>query len=105
MTQTHSDGETARAYLDSLRRGDLSALLVYAQIDTGVAGVGYEAQMVVVVRAPQPFAEAVSKLPDHDRRRIAEAALSKRTFDAYTATDIVVKVVGLCVQGSASAQR
>ncbi|WP_167378883.1 hypothetical protein [Mesorhizobium prunaredense] len=31
-------------------------------------------QTLVVVRAPQPFAEALSKLPDYDRKRIAEAA-------------------------------
>ncbi|OWO94810.1 hypothetical protein B5E41_10305 [Rhizobium esperanzae] len=91
-----------RGYLDSLRRGDLSALLLPAQIDIGVTGLGYEAQMVVVVRAPQPFAEALSKLPEHDRKRIAEAALSKRTYDAYTAKDIVVKVIGDPVVGPAT---
>ncbi len=38
-------------------------------------------QTLVVVRAPQPFAEALSKLPDYDRKRIAEAALSKRAYE------------------------
>lgn len=32
MTHTDSDGESARGYLDSLRRGDLSALLLHARV-------------------------------------------------------------------------
>lgn len=102
MTHTHSDGEAARGYLDSLRRGDLSALLLHAHIDIGVTAVGYGSQMAVIVGAPQPFAEALSKLPEHDRKRIAEAALSKRTFDAEPATDIVVKVRGEPMDGPAT---
>lgn len=82
MTQTDSDGETARAFLDGLRRGDLSALLMYARVEIGVASGDFGGrQTLVVVRAPQPFAEALSKLPDYDRKRIAEAALSKRAYE------------------------
>ncbi|TBG52556.1 hypothetical protein [Rhizobium leguminosarum] len=58
--------------------------------------------MVVIVRAPQPFAEALSKLPDHDRKRIAEAALSKRTYGAHTATNIIVKEMGDPIDGPAT---
>lgn len=102
MTHTDSDGETARAFLDSLRRGDLSALLLHAHVDIGVTGLDFSSQMVVIIRAPQPFAEALSKLPDHDRKRIAEAALSKRTFEAQPATDIIVKTVGDPMDGPAT---
>ncbi|MBY3575463.1 hypothetical protein HFN65_31485 [Rhizobium laguerreae] len=103
MTHTHSDGEAARGYLDNLRRGDLSALLLHARIEIGItAGGGFGAEMVVIVRAPQPFAEALSKLPDHDRKRIAEAALSQRTYDAHTATNIIVKEMGDPIDGPAT---
>jgi hypothetical protein len=77
MTQTDSDGETARAFLDGLRRGDLSALLMYARVEIGVASGDFGGrQTLVVVRAPQPFAEALSKLPDYDRKRIARPPLA-----------------------------
>lgn len=102
MTHTDSDGETARGYLDSLRRGDLSALLLHARVEIGVTGIDFTSQMVVVVRASQPFAEALSKLPEHDRKRIAEAALSQRTFDAHPATDIIVKALGDPIGGPAT---
>ncbi|MGO7266033.1 hypothetical protein [Rhizobium johnstonii] len=100
MTHTHSDGENARAFLDSLRRGDLSALLLHASVDIGITKDDWAgSQMVVVVRAPQPFADALSQLPGYDRKRIAEAALSKRTYDAgpsigSPATLMVMSVAG-----------
>jgi hypothetical protein len=103
MTHTTSDGENARAFLDSLRRGDLSALLLHAQIDIGVTSEGYLGnRIVVVVRAPQPFAEALDKLAPHDRKRIAEAALSNRSYDALPASDIKVKAVGETMSGPAT---
>ncbi|MGO7374739.1 hypothetical protein ACC721_05615 [Rhizobium ruizarguesonis] len=102
MTHTDSDGETARAFLDNLRRGDLSALLLHSRIEIGVTSGDFGWQMVVVVRAPQPFAEALFKLPDYDRKRIAEAALSKRTYEGHPPTDIVVKVAGDPVDGPAT---
>jgi hypothetical protein len=103
MTHTHSDGENARAFLDSLRRGDLSALLLHASIDIKVTFGDFGSKyMVVVVRAPQPFAEALAKLPDHDRKRIAEAVLSRRDYDAGPATDIVVKAFGDTMNGPAT---
>lgn len=102
---TDSDGENARAYLDSLRRGDLSALLLHARVETGVhlADFGSGGQWVVVVRAPQPFAEALSALPDMDRKRIAEAAVSRKTGSDYREPlDIVVKQAGDPMEGSAT---
>ncbi|TBY02092.1 hypothetical protein [Rhizobium laguerreae] len=103
MTHTDSDGENARSFLDNLRRGDLSALLVHARIEIGATSGDIGGwQAVVVVRAPEPFAEALSRLPDHDRKRIAEAALSKRNFDGHAATDIVVKATNDTVTGSAT---
>lgn len=103
MTHTDSGGETARAFLDSLRRGDLSALLQHARIEIGATSGDFGGwQMVVVVRAPQPFAQVLSKLPDHDRKRIAEAALYKRTYAGLPATDILVEAVGDSIDGPAT---
>ncbi|WJI61348.1 hypothetical protein NLY43_22355 [Mesorhizobium sp. C416B] len=87
---TSSDGENARDFLDSLRRGDLSALLVPARTDYGI---GPNNRAVVVVRAPHPFAEALSGLPEQDRKRIAEAILSRRP-DLPAPDDIIVKQTG-----------
>ncbi|MBP0441428.1 hypothetical protein [Tianweitania sediminis] len=79
MAHTDSDGENARAFLDSLRRGDLSALLLHAHIQLSkVKGRDGEMNTVVAVYTPEPFAEALSNLPVHDRKRIAQAALSRR---------------------------
>ena len=103
MAHTYSDGETARAFLDSLRRSDLSALLVHAHVEIGVTSGDFGGwQTLVIVRAPQPFAEALSKLPDYDRKRIAEAALSKRTYEGQAPSDIEVKAVGDPIDGLAT---
>jgi hypothetical protein len=103
MTHTDSEGETARAFLDRLRRGDLSALVLNARIEIGVTSGDFGGlQTLVIVRAPQPFAEALSKLPSHDRKRIAEAALSKRTHEGQTPTDIIVKATGDPMDGPAT---
>ncbi|RWB07302.1 hypothetical protein [Mesorhizobium sp.] len=103
MTHTDSDGETARAFLDSLRRGDLSALLLYARVEVGVTSGDFGGwQMLVVVRARQPFAEALSKLPDYDRKRIAEAVVSKRTYEGRAPSDIIVKAAGDPIDGPAT---
>lgn len=95
---TDSDGENARAFLDSLRRGDLSALLLHAQVQYGIAA-GYfgEDDTAVIVHAPHPFAEALSALPQHDRKRIAEAVLSRS--DLRVPGDIIVKQSGDPVEG------
>lgn len=98
MTDSASDGETARAYLDSLRRGDLSALLLHVRFEYGTLGVSNEG--VVVVKAPQPFVEALSALPQRDRKRIAEAVLSRR--DLRVPEDIVLKKWGDPLDGPAT---
>lgn len=98
MTDSTTDGETARAYLDSLRRSDLSALLLHSRIDYGVLGSSGEG--VVVVRVPQPFVEALAALPQRDRKRIAEAVLSRR--DLRVPEDIVVKQAGEPLEGPAT---
>ncbi len=98
---TDSDGEDARAFLDSLRRGDLSALLLHARIEYGVTKGDWGLdETYVTVRAPYPFAEAISCLPEHDRKRIAEAALSRA--DLRVPGDIVVKQSGDPVEGTAT---
>lgn len=98
---TDSDGEDARAFLDSLRRGDLSALLLHARIEYGVTKGDWGLdETYVTVRAPYPFAEAISCLPEHDRKRIAEAALSRA--DLRVPGDIVVKQSGDPVDGTAA---
>ena len=78
-----SDGEDARSFLEGLRRGDLSALLLHARFEIGtIRGDWGNRQTYVTVVVPQPFAEAVSALPEHDRKRIAEAAVSRQnTYD------------------------
>jgi len=97
MNDSTTDGENTRAYLDSLRRGDLSALLMHARIDYGTMGAR---QGVVVVHAPQPFSEALSSLPPTDRKRIAEAVLSRR--DLTVPDDIVIKKAGDPMDGPAT---
>ena len=86
--------QNAIRFLDSLRRPDLAALLSISEISVGTTGT----EFVVVVRAPQPFAEALQVLPAHDRHRISEAALSHRS-DARAPADIIVKVVAEAVAG------
>jgi hypothetical protein len=96
---TDSDGENARAFLDSLRRGDLSALLLHARIEYGQDSSSYGRFAAVIVRAPQPFAEALSVLPQHDQKRIAEAVLS-RNSDLRAPNEITVRQTGEPMEGS-----
>jgi hypothetical protein len=98
---TDSDGENARAFLDHLHRRDLSALLLHARVEYGVAPGDWGLdETVVVVRAPYPFSEAISGLPQHDRKRIAEAVLSRS--DLRTPDDIIVKKSGDPLEGPAT---
>lgn len=85
--------------MDNLRRSDLSALLAPTRVEYGVTegDWGIE-ETVVVVRAPHPFAEAISALPGYDRKRIAEAVLSRS--DLSVPNDIVVKQSGDPVEGT-----
>lgn len=88
--------ETAISFLDGLRRSDLAALLAHAEVVVGTTG----SAMVVVVRCPSPFCDALDVLPSNDRQRIAEAAMSDR-LDAKAPADIIVKRVGDRIEGSA----
>ncbi|MGO4558104.1 hypothetical protein [Mesorhizobium sp. 2RAF21] len=97
-----SDGEDARAFLDGLRRGDLSALLLHARFEIGkVQGDFGQRQAYVAVRAPQPFADAISTLSEHDRKRIAEAAVSRHDTqdEDGSPSDISVRATGDIMEG------
>jgi hypothetical protein len=96
---TESDGENARAFLDHLHRGDLSALLLHARVEYGIVeGYFGEDTTAVIIRAPYPFADAISALPEHDRKRIAEAVLSRS--DLRSPGDVTVKQTGDPMEGS-----
>ncbi len=98
-----SDGEDARAFLDNLRRGDLVALLLHARFEIGqTKGVWGQLETYVTVRAPQPFADAIAALSEHDRKRIAEAAVSRHdTHNAFDRpTDISVRPTWDAMEGS-----
>lgn len=98
-----SDGEDARAFLDSLRRGDLVALLLHARFEIGrTKGAFGQLETYVTVHAPQPFADAIAALSEHDRKRIAEAAVSRHgTVDAFDRpSDISVRPTWDTMEGS-----
>jgi len=100
-----SDGDDARAFLDNLRRGDLTALLLHARFEIGqTRGVFNQLETYVTVRAPQPFADAIAALPEHDRKRIAEAAVSRHdTYNAFDRpTDISVRPTWDTMEGPAT---
>jgi hypothetical protein len=67
--------ENARKFLESLQRNDLSKLLAHSEFQ--IEDDGWFTTTVVIL-SPSPFAEAISALPDHDRKRIAEAIVSER---------------------------
>jgi hypothetical protein len=89
-----STTENTIRFLGSLRRPDLAALVSRAEIMVGTTGT----ELVVLARAPQPFAEALQALPQHDRHRIAEAAVSRRS-DQLAPADMIVKAAGEPVEG------
>ncbi|WP_444565200.1 hypothetical protein [Aliihoeflea sp.] len=96
-----SDGETARVFLEHLRRSDLAALLAHAWIEYGLRQGAWSQEPFVEVRAPYPFAEALHALPRHDRKRIAEAVVSKQ-HDLQAADDIDIREAGDAVEGQAT---
>jgi hypothetical protein len=99
VQMTDSDGENARAFLDSLRRGDLSALLLHARVEYGITeGYFGQDETAVVIRAPHPFNEAIAALPEHDRKRIAQAVLSRS--ELQVPSDITVKQSGDPMDGT-----
>lgn len=101
-----SDGDDVRAFLDtSLRRGDLTALLLHARFEIGKAeGDWGQLETYVAVHAPQPFADAIAALSEHDRKRIAEAAVSRHALiNAFDRpSDISVKPTWDTMEGPAT---
>ena len=68
-------------FLEALQRFDLSMLLKSSQASIEQVQIEYDwvgdlSEEAVVVRAPQPIADALSALPPQDRQRIAEAVCS-----------------------------
>ena len=76
MTTTDS----ARKFLESLHRFDLAKLVAACEVELGRETVdnGFfeENADVAVVKAPAPVHEALRCLPQHDRKRVAEAIAS-----------------------------
>jgi hypothetical protein len=67
--------ESARKFLESLQRNDLSKLLAHSEFE--IEDDGWFST-IVVVSSPSPFSEAIAALPDYDRKRIAQAIVSDR---------------------------
>ena len=68
-------------FLESLQRFDLSMLLRHCrasveQLETALDWFSDLEDEAIIVRAPNPIAEALRSLPQQDRKRIAEAILS-----------------------------
>ena len=100
--------ETARKFLESLQRFELSTLLEECSIaiveTVGPRDIDDEwfprvREEVARVVAPTPIDEAIRKLPDYDRKRIAEAIansyLRERTFDDLDVVSVKHEVVGV----------
>ncbi|WP_152048899.1 hypothetical protein [Aureimonas psammosilenae] len=66
--------ENACRFLESLQRFDLAKLLSHAEVS--VEAAPRFGGTDVTIRAPKPFFEALEALPDHDRKRVGEAATS-----------------------------
>ena len=82
--------ENARKFLESLHRNDLSKLLTHSEIEISIND--FTGEYDVAVRSPRPFADAIAVLQPHDRRRIAEAALSDRS-DSSRPDDIICRTL------------
>jgi hypothetical protein len=100
--------KTARKFLESLQRFELSTLLEECSIaiveTVGPRDIDDEwfprvHEEIARVVAPTPIDEALRKLPDHDRKRIAEAIangyLRDRTFDDLDVVSVKHEVVGV----------
>jgi hypothetical protein len=94
-------------FLESLQRFDLSMLLgqTTATIEERASELDWIGDLVtqeVVIRAPRPIDEAVKTLPQHDRKRIAEAVAS--SVPNFTSRDdIVVETMPNCEAEGAAA--
>ncbi len=73
--------DSARKFLESLQRFDLSMLLRHCQasveqLETALDWFSDLEDEAIIVRAPVPIADALRSLPQQDRKRIAEAVSS-----------------------------
>ena len=88
-------------FLESLQRFDLSILLAQTAVSieerpSELDWIGDLVTQEVVVRAPRPIDEALKTLPQHDRKRIAEAVTSG--VPSFTSRD------DICVEGLPNAE-
>src|SRR5689334_17708764 len=91
--------ESARKFLESLQRNDLSKLLAHSEFE--VEDDGWFTT-TVIVRSPSPFSEAIAALPEHDRKRIAEAIVSDRQVSSRP-DDIASRAIeGQSITGAAA---
>jgi len=71
---------TACRFLESLHRFDLAMLMRHCEVSLEEKkvdnGFFFDLVEVVIIMAPSPIAEALSKLSPYDRKRIAEAVVS-----------------------------
>lgn len=97
--------ETARRFLESLQRFELSTLLNECSIAIQETKGGFGddewfsdmPEEFAVVAAPTPIDEAFRKLPDHDRKRIAEAIANG--YGRNSSFDLDVHTVKHAVDG------
>ncbi len=89
--------ENARRFLESLQRNDLSKLLAFSEVGTDV---GDWTNTVVVVKSPKPFAAAIAALPQHDRKRIAQAVVSDEGNTTAPSAIICATLPGQPIEGA-----
>ncbi|MEL4072269.1 hypothetical protein WKW50_19190 [Ochrobactrum sp. GPK 3] len=88
----------AQNYLERLQRFDLAKLLELAtgQVIEEQLRPWHGTQSVLEISAPQPYSEALSSLPEFDRKRIAEAiCASEVEFLAFNFKDFNVATSGM----------
>lgn len=92
--------DNARKFLESLQRYDLSLLLSQCEakikpVESALDWLTDIGEETVVISAPQPIAEALTSLPQQDRKRIAEAVSSgEQTFKTHEDIQVVTEFVG-----------
>ena len=72
--------QTARDYLEHLQRYDLAKLISQTKFSLAKVNVDHgfhtSQDYVLTLQSPRPFSDALDALPDHDKKRIADAAVS-----------------------------